>query len=37
MSDQSTTIGTTKRRDRHDIIAEILDTAREGKVKTHIM
>jgi predicted transcriptional regulator len=28
---------TTKRRDRHEIIAEILKTAREGKIKTHIM
>lgn len=27
----------TKRRDRHDIIVEILRTAREGKIKTHIM
>lgn len=26
-----------KRRDRHDIVAEILKTAREGKIKTHIM
>ena len=26
-----------KRRDRHDIIAEILRTAKEGKIKTHIM
>jgi len=26
-----------KRRDRHDIILEILKTAIEGKVKTHIM
>jgi predicted transcriptional regulator len=25
------------RRDRHDIVAEILDTARNGVVKTHIM
>jgi len=28
---------TTKRRDRYDIIAEILETARNGKIKTHIM
>ncbi len=27
----------TKRRDRHDIVTEILKTAREGKIKTHIM
>jgi len=27
----------TKRRDRHEIIVEILKTAREGKIKTHIM
>jgi predicted transcriptional regulator len=27
----------SKRRDRHDIIAEILKTARGGKIKTHIM
>lgn len=26
-----------KRRDRHDIVAEILDHARGGKIKTHIM
>jgi len=26
-----------RRRDRHDIIAEILKTAKEGKIKTHIM
>lgn len=26
-----------KRRDRHDIVAEILKTARGGKIKTHIM
>ena len=26
-----------KRRDRHDIVAEILKTAREGRIKTHIM
>ena len=26
-----------KRRDRHEIIAEILRTAKEGKIKTHIM
>ncbi len=26
-----------KRRDRHDIVAEILETAREGRIKTHIM
>ncbi len=28
---------TNKRRDRHDIVAEILKTARGGKIKTHIM
>jgi len=27
----------TRRRDRHDIVAEILKTAREGRIKTHIM
>jgi len=27
----------TRRRDRHDIILEILKTAIDGKVKTHIM
>ena len=27
----------TKRRDRHDIIIEILKTAIEGRIKTHIM
>ncbi len=27
----------SKRRDRHDIVTEILKTAREGKIKTHIM
>jgi predicted transcriptional regulator len=27
----------SKRRDRHDIVAEILKTAREGRIKTHIM
>jgi len=27
----------SKRRDRHDIIVEILKTAVEGKIKTHIM
>jgi len=27
----------TKRRDRHEIIAKILDTAKEAKIKTHIM
>ena len=27
----------TKRRDRHDIIIEILKTAVEGRIKTHIM
>jgi len=27
----------TKRRDRHDIVAEILETARGGAIKTHIM
>lgn len=27
----------TKRRDRHEIIAEILKTAKNGKIKTHIM
>lgn len=26
-----------KRRDRHDIVVEILKTAVEGKIKTHIM
>jgi len=26
-----------RRRDRHDIIVEILKTAAEGKIKTHIM
>jgi len=26
-----------KRRDRHDIVTEILKTARDGKIKTHIM
>jgi len=26
-----------KRRDRHDIVVEILKTAMEGKIKTHIM
>ena len=26
-----------KRRDRHEIVAEILKTARGGKMKTHIM
>ena len=26
-----------KRRDRHDIVADILKTAREGRIKTHIM
>jgi len=26
-----------RRRDRHDIVAEILKTARGGKIKTHIM
>jgi predicted transcriptional regulator len=26
-----------KRRDRHDIVVEILKTAREGRIKTHIM
>ncbi len=26
-----------KRRDRHDIIAEILKTAKEARIKTHIM
>ena len=26
-----------KRRDRHDIVAEILKKAREGRIKTHIM
>lgn len=28
---------TEKRRDRHDIIAEILKTAANGRIKTHIM
>jgi predicted transcriptional regulator len=27
----------TRRRDRHDIVVEILRTAAEGKIKTHIM
>jgi len=27
----------TKRRDRHDIIAELLSHARGGKIKTHLM
>jgi len=27
----------SKRRDRHDIVAEMLDHARGGKIKTHIM
>ena len=26
-----------KRRDRHDLVAEILKTARVGRIKTHIM
>jgi len=26
-----------RRRDRHDIVAEILKTARVGRIKTHIM
>jgi len=29
--------GATRRRDRHDIIVEILKTAIDGHVKTHIM
>ncbi len=29
--------GNGKRRDRHDIVAEILKTARKGGIKTHIM
>jgi len=29
--------GAKKRRDRHEIVGEILNTAREGKIKTHIM
>ncbi len=29
--------GNGKRRDRHDIVAEILKTARRGGIKTHIM
>jgi len=29
--------GVSKRRDRHDIVAEILETARGGAIKTHIM
>ena len=29
--------GESKRRDRHDIVAEILETARGGAIKTHIM
>ena len=28
---------TSGRRDRHDIVAEILETARGGAIKTHIM
>jgi predicted transcriptional regulator len=27
----------TKRRDRHDILVEILKTAKDAKIKTHIM
>jgi len=27
----------SRRRDRHDITAEILRTAKDGKIKTHIM
>lgn len=27
----------SRRRDRHDIMAEILRTSRDGKIKTHIM
>jgi len=27
----------TKRRDRHDIVAKILGTAKDAKIKTHIM
>jgi len=27
----------SKRRDRHEIVAEILETARSGAIKTHIM
>jgi len=29
--------GVSKRRDRHEIVAEILETARGGAIKTHIM
>jgi len=29
--------GSAKRRDRHDIVAEILKTAVNGQIKTHIM
>jgi predicted transcriptional regulator len=29
--------GDVKRRDRHDIVVEILRTSVEGKIKTHIM
>ncbi|HKZ95052.1 MAG TPA: winged helix-turn-helix domain-containing protein [Candidatus Bathyarchaeia archaeon] len=29
--------GDIKRRDRHDIVVEILKTAVEGRIKTHIM
>ena len=29
--------GVNKRRDRHEIVAEILKTVIEGKIKTHIM
>ena len=33
----SSTEEDVKRRDRHDIIVEILKTAIEGRIKTHIM
>ena len=33
----SNNIDDIKRRDRHDIVVEILRTAVEGKIKTHIM
>ena len=36
MSDR-TNDGSERRRDRHDIVREILDYATEGRIKTHIM
>ena len=30
-------VDSSRRRDRHDIVAEILKTARDGRIKTHIM